>query len=92
MILAADIGGTKVNLALFQQENNGLLQVDEARFESQKYSGLEDILNEFCPIYSSEIERAAFGIAGPVKEGVCDVTNLPWVVDVNRLKKFAFIE
>lgn len=47
MILVVDIGGTKVNLALFQQENDHLEQVDEATFESQKYSGPEDILNEF---------------------------------------------
>jgi glucokinase len=87
MILAADIGGTKVNLALFRQANDHLEQVDEARFESQKYSGLEDILNEFCQKEHPQIGRAAFGIAGPIKEGVCDVTNLPWVVDVKNLKK-----
>ncbi len=87
MILAVDIGGTKVNLALFRQENNHLEQVGEARFESQKYSGLEDILGEFCQKEHPSIERAAFGIAGPVKEGICNVTNLPWVVDVKNLKK-----
>jgi glucokinase len=87
MILAADIGGTKVNLALFRHENDHLEQVEEAKFESQKYSGLEDILNEFCQKEHPQIERAAFGVAGPVKEGICDVTNLPWVVDVKSLKK-----
>lgn len=87
MILAADIGGTKVNLALFQQKNDHLELVESAKFDSQKYSGLEDILDEFCQGEHPELERAGFGIAGPVKDGKCDVTNLPWSVDVESLKK-----
>ncbi len=87
MILAADIGGTKVNLALFRQENNHLELVESAKFESRKYSGLEEILDEFCQKKHPELERAGFGIAGPVIDGKCDVTNLPWVVDVESLKK-----
>lgn len=87
MILAADIGGTKVNLALFQQNNGHLELVKEAQFESRKYPGLEGILDEFCQKNSPQIERAGFGVAGPVKDGKCDVTNLPWMVDVKNFKK-----
>jgi glucokinase len=87
MILAADIGGTKVNLALFRQKDDQLELVDSAKFESRKYSGLEEILEEFCQESHPKIERAGFGVAGPVKDGKCDVTNLPWVVDVENLKK-----
>jgi len=87
MILAADIGGTKVNLALFRQKNGHLELVESAKFESRKYSGLENILDEFCQAKHPGLERAGFGIAGPVKDGKCDVTNLPWVVDVENLKK-----
>lgn len=87
MILAADIGGTKVNLALFRQEDDDLKLVDSAKFDSQKYSSLEEILDEFFQVEYPEIERAGFGIAGPVKDGKCEVTNLPWVVDVENLKK-----
>lgn len=87
MILAADIGGTKVNLALFRWENNHLERVNEAKFESRKYSGLEAILDEFFQKDRPRIERAGFGVAGPIREGRCDVTNLPWVVDVESLKR-----
>ena len=73
MILAADIGGTKVNLALFRQENNHLELVDSAKFESRKYSGLEDILDEFCQCKHPKLERAGFGIAGPVIDGRCEI-------------------
>ncbi|GJL79872.1 MAG: glucokinase [Nitrospinaceae bacterium] len=87
MILAVDIGGTKVNLALFQEANGHLEQVDETRFASREYPSLENILDEFSQKKHPKIERAGFGIAGPVKNGKCEVTNLPWVVDVNHLKK-----
>lgn len=87
MILAADIGGTKVNLALFRQKEGQLELMDSAKFDSRKYSGLEDILDEFYQDKHPEVERAGFGIAGPVKDGKCEVTNLPWKVDVERLKK-----
>ncbi len=87
MILAADIGGTKVNLALFRKNEGHLELVDSAKFDSRKYSGLEEILDEFCQSEHPELERAGFGIAGPVKDGKCDVTNLPWKVDVESLKK-----
>ena len=87
MILAADIGGTKVNLALFQEANGRLEGVSEATFESRQYPGLGAILDEFCQNGHPKIERAGFGIAGPVKNGKCDVTNLPWVVDVENIKK-----
>ena len=44
MILAGDIGGTKVNLALFREKAGTLDLIDEARFESHQYSGLNEIL------------------------------------------------
>ena len=87
MILVADIGGTKVNLALFRQKDGHLEWVDSAKFKSQKYSGLEEILDEFFQAKQPELERAGFAIAGPVKDGICDVTNLPWLVNVESLKK-----
>ncbi len=87
MILAGDIGGTKVNLALFENHNGALRAVNEAKFESRKYSGLEAILSEYCAKEHAKLSRAGFGIAGPVKDGRCEVTNLPWVVDVQSLKR-----
>lgn len=92
MILAADIGGTKVNLALFQEERGGLRLAEEATFSSKQYSGLEDILHEFLARTKPIISRACCGIAGPVKEGRCRVTNLPWVVEVKKLQSLLGVE
>jgi glucokinase len=34
---------------------------------------------------SASIDAASFGVAGPVKNGVCRATNLPWIVDSREL-------
>ena len=41
MILAGDIGGTNVRLALFEIESDGLVRKDERKFRSREVSGLE---------------------------------------------------
>lgn len=79
MDLAGDIGGTKTHLALYDE--NGTC-TREKKFPSQDYPDLETIVKEF---EAKDVKRACFGIAGPVKNGVCKATNLPWVVDVNTL-------
>jgi glucokinase len=84
MILAADIGGTKVNLALFHEERETLRLAKEATFISNQYSGLEDILRKF--LAGSAVSRACCGVAGPVKDGICRVTNLPWIVETKKLR------
>jgi len=34
---------------------------------------------------SSFVDAASFGVAGPVRDGVCRATNLPWIVDAREL-------
>ncbi len=88
MILAGDVGGTKVNLALFKESDNHLEKVEEMTFNSRDYSGLTGIIDEFRRRTSAAVSRAAFGVAGPVKNGKCELTNLGWVVEVRRLQEY----
>lgn len=81
MILAGDIGGTKTALGLYSKEQGIEAPVALETFRSADYTGLEDILAEFCSNYEFEIEKAAFGVAGPVDDGRAKITNLPWVID-----------
>lgn len=81
MILGGDIGGTKVNLGLFSFENQKLKLVLESSYPSKKAARLQDIVGEFLRANGSpRVERACFGIAGPVRNGVAQLTNLPWIV------------
>ena len=73
MILAGDIGGTKVNLALFDTAT----QIKQKRYESQEFSSFVSLLKEFLKDNHLKIEKACFGLAGPVVDGKCSLTNLP---------------
>ena len=87
MILAGDIGGTKVNLGFFELKEGKLKLTREGTRPSHKYARLQDLVKEFLvELGNPTIERACFGIAGPVRHGVVRVTNLPWHVDGTELK------
>jgi glucokinase len=75
--LAGDIGGTKTVLALFGR-GRGLTLVREETFASRDFDSLEDILARFLSGSAGNIEAACFGVAGPVRAGRCQATNLPW--------------
>lgn len=82
VILAGDIGGTHTRLALFDRSEKLVCQ-REKKFLSKQYKGLEDIVREF--LGEDVISNACFGIAGPVRNGRCQATNLPWIVDAKSL-------
>lgn len=82
MILAGDVGGTKTTLALF---DDGRL-VREATLASRDFDSLEAAVSHFLHAGPpSPIAALAIGIAGPVVDGRCTTTNLPWHVDERAL-------
>lgn len=88
MILAGDVGGTKVHLALYGFEHGHLVHVRDEKFPAHQYAGLEDVAARF--LYDSgnpEITAACFGVPGPVRGGRLRLTNLPWVLDTRELSK-----
>ncbi len=88
MLLAGDIGGTKTNLAVFstEAEDGWRKPLAEATFPSGRYPGLEALVEEFQQQHHFTIERASFGVAGPVVNGRATITNLPWILEENHLK------
>lgn len=86
MILAGDVGGTKTSLALYRREARGLLRNRMATYGSQEHAGLDPILRDFLGGGGS-VERACIGVAGPVEDGRCRLTNLDWEVDEASLRR-----
>jgi glucokinase len=86
MLLAGDIGGTKTKLAIYSQDEGPRTPLAEQTFPSQDYDHLESIVQHFLEQVGMRIKDACFGVAGPVIENRVDVTNLPWVIDAQRLK------
>jgi len=90
MILAGDIGGTKANIALYTSRKDDLKLVQNHQFVSQNYDDFTDLIEEFITLYDvqdSDIEAICFGIAGPIINGVCHTTNLPWIIETKKLQK-----
>jgi len=93
MILAGDIGGTKTNLALYKIEDKTLITQSQHQFDSRDFGSLIDVILAFKTQTSMpKIESACFGIAGPVIEGRCRTTNLPWDVSVSELQEHLKID
>ena len=83
MILAGDVGGTKVHLALYDFTHGNLKYTREERFPAKDYSGLEEIVKEF--LGADQATAACFGVPGPVRNGRLRLTNLPWTLDSREL-------
>jgi len=87
MILAGDIGGTNARLAYFQPQNGHLQLVSERVFPSREHSEFGEIVKQFLDDSGTRPEIACFGIAGPVRNGRVETSNLPWVIEQARLAK-----
>ncbi len=86
MILAGDIGGTKTVLALYDPDASAQNPQTVKTFFNRRYSGFDALLDAFTA-EKTEISAAVFGVAGPVQNGSCRTTNLPWSLDVSGLEK-----
>jgi glucokinase len=87
MLLAGDIGGTKTILALFSPEAGPRTALAEEVFASADYPGLGVLVQEFLSRVDADVQRAVFGVAGPVVAGRAQITNLPWVLDERELQR-----
>jgi glucokinase len=87
MLLAGDIGGTKTHLAVFSPEQGPHQAIVDRVFPSAQYSNLEAIVHAFLSEVNLPINRAVFGVAGPVSAGQATITNLPWIIRESRLQE-----
>jgi glucokinase len=95
MILAGDVGGTKVHLALYRFEAGRLAVVRQQKFPAHEYASLDLVVKAFLAQgddtksegAKSEIVAACFGCPGPVRDGRLKLTNLPWTLDARELVK-----
>lgn len=94
MILAGDVGGTKVHLALYDFTGGRLHPLCDQKFAAHQFSSLDEVVNRFLSgdedtpaTNRDEILSACFGCPGPVRDGRLKLTNLPWTLDVRDLSR-----
>ena len=87
MLLAGDVGGTKTDLAIFSNEAGPHSPLAQAEVHSADYPSLQALAREFLTKVNTSVDRACFGVPGPVIDGRVKTTNLPWVMDEHSLAK-----
>src|SRR3990172_1537866 len=91
LVLAGDIGGTKTYLGLFAAAGGGRLNpLRVERFVNSDFQGIEEVVEGFLGGGGTDLRdigAASFGVACPVEEGRCRLTNIPWLIDAAALKK-----
>src|SRR5260370_10521541 len=92
MLLAGDIGGTKTAVGIFSEEAGPHTPLAETEVHSGDYPSLEAIAREFLAKTGLKIDRACFGVAGPVLGGRAKITNLPWIVDQASLARELYLK
>jgi glucokinase len=86
MILAGEIGGTRIRLAAFETESNKLQPVVEKIYPSQEQpGGLSGLVANFIKAEGIPVQSACFGVAGPVRGGRSKISNLSWTIDSREL-------
>lgn len=79
LLLAADMGGTKSNLWLFETGNGRREIRHEATLRSADFPDARSVVAAF--LKDVRVDAAAVAIAGPVIDGRAQTPNLPWEVD-----------
>jgi glucokinase len=85
MLLVADIGGTKTDLAVCSTAAGPRAPVTQATLLSADYDDLETLLRPFLQQAGLPVSSACLAIAGPVFGRRASVTNLPWTIDADQL-------
>src|SRR5262245_30175942 len=92
VLLAADVGGTKTLLGLFDVAVDRPTAIETGEFITLDYDGLVPMIREFLKAEGVEpkaIRAASFGVAGAVTDNVARLTNVPWLVDGDEIAEAA---
>lgn len=93
LVLAADVGGTKTNVALLPaKDGRGLGEpLAVASYRSADYPSLEAMLDVFraanAGAFARPVAAATFGFAGPIADGRGAGSHVPWAVDAASLAR-----
>jgi len=86
LLLAADIGGTKSDLAIFDlSQAVDVAPLHRKRYRNKEFQNLDTILSDFLGDFKTP-QYGCFGVAAVIHQGIAKLTNLDWVVNAERLQ------
>ncbi|MCB9637756.1 MAG: glucokinase [Myxococcales bacterium] len=92
MWLIGDVGGTSARFAMVTQADGPRVWKHDARYESTRYEDLESMIEAYREQHQASFEGICLGVAGPVREGRVDLTNLGWSLDVRLMRERLGVE
>jgi glucokinase len=85
--LVGDIGGTKALFAEVIETTDGRRVRGRASFESARFDAIDALVRAALAGFEGPFDRACLALPGPVRDGACVTTNLPWVVRADALAR-----
>jgi glucokinase len=88
MLLAGDIGGTKTLIGLFDPLPARPRAIAVRAFTTIAFPHLPAIISRFVEeegMNGAAVQRACFGVAGPVVGQTAELSNVPWRVDAQSV-------
>jgi glucokinase len=92
VILAGDVGGTKILLEVGELRSGRWTPAFAKRYSADDVIQFEDVMHRFLaewegakPNGATPITAGALGVAGPREGNIVKMTNRPWAVDGDRI-------
>jgi glucokinase len=88
-VIAADVGGTKTRLVFADTEAPQRI-LHEARYECADFDGFDSLLHAFLrdnDLQGEAVGMLSLALPGVVEEQRARLTNLPWTLDKQELRK-----
>ena len=91
MILAGDVGATKILLEAGDFRSGRWESAFARRYALVDYANMHDVVETFLGEWEraktngARLERGCIGVAGPVEGNTARMTNRPWIVDGDAL-------
>lgn len=79
-ILAADIGGTKTNIAMFTCHNGTFSALTTSTLPTPQYRDANEMINSFIGQTASP-DTVCLAVAGPVTQNQATITNISWNIN-----------
>jgi len=88
MMIVADIGATKIVLAVADVQERQMTLSLLNRYEASAFGSIDEVLSRYlAEISTSDISSLCAAVAGPVMGNVCRMTNLGWDIDGDAISR-----
>jgi glucokinase len=88
MLLAADVGGTKTLVGLFEPSGARPRPADTREYATLDFANMGQLVDAYLETApTTHVEAVCAGVAGPVRGLVAKLTNAPWSVDLGKIAR-----